>query len=110
MHDGSIVKVNGDLFKKIRGRWVLLELNSTVWYSDLWMESRKYEVIVTAGPLEDVSPGTVVACEDGSAVAVSQGDGMWTITQEEDWFTTEEMLTDLGEGWKIIYRAGENNE
>lgn len=110
MHDGSIVKVNGDLFKKIRGRWVLLELNSTVWYSDLWMESRKYEVIVTAGPLDDVSEGTVVACPDGSIVAVYQGENAWTISGDEDWYTTDEMMTEMGIGWNIIYKAGENDE
>lgn len=110
MHDGTIVKFDGDLYKRIMGQWVLLAPDPDVWYSDKWMKNRNFEVIVEAGPLDDVSPGTIVACEDGSVVAVYQDMDMWTVTQFEKWFTTEEMLAHLGEGWKVIYRAGENDD
>ncbi len=110
MRDGSIVRFDGDLFKKIEGNWVLLEPNPEVWYPDVWMESRKYDRIFVAGPLNTLKAGSVVAGVDGSVVAVAQGDDMWTLSGEEDWSTTDEMLAYIGEDWKIIYKAGENNE
>lgn len=110
MYDGTIVKFDGDLYKRIMGQWVLLAPDPDVWYPDERVEIRNYEVIAKAGPLDDVAEGTVVACEDGSIVAVYQGAGDWTISGYEAEFTTDEMLAELGRDWKIIYRAGENNE
>ena len=110
MYDGTIVKFNGMLYKKIEGKWVLLAADPSVWYPDAWMETHNIEVVVKAGPLDGVAEGTVVACEDGSIVAVYQGAGDWTISGAEDWYTTSEMLTYIGEDWKVIYKAGENNE
>ena len=110
MYDGTIVKFNGMLYKKIEGKWVLLAADPSVWYPDAWMETHNIEVVVKAGPLDGVAEGTVVACEDGSIVAVYQGAGDWTISGYEAEFTTDEMLAELGRVWKVIYKAGENNE
>ena len=110
MHDGTIVKFNGMLYKKIEGKWVLLAADPSVWYPDVWMESRKYDRIFVAGPLNTLKAGSVVAGVDGSVVAVAQGDDMWTISGEKDWYTTSEMLTYIGEDWRIVYKAGENDE
>lgn len=110
MYDGTIVRLDGDLFKKTMGQWVLLEPNPEVWYPDVWMKSRKHEVLVESGPLNGLKAGSVVAGVDGSVVAVAQGDDMWTISEAEDWYTTSEMLTYIGEDWKVIYKAGENDE
>ena len=110
MYDGTIVKFNGQLYKKIMGQWILLVEDPSVWYPDAWMETHNTEVVAKAGPLDGVAEGTVVACEDGSIVAVYQGAGDWTISGAEDWYTTSEMLTYIGEDWKVIYKAGDNDE
>ena len=110
MYDGTIVKLNGELYKKRMGQWVLLVEEPKVWYPDSWMMSHGFEVVVDAGPLDGVAEGTVVACEDGSIVAVYQGYGLWAVSGAEEEFTTSEMLKYLGRAWKVIYKAGENNE
>lgn len=110
MRNGSIVRLDGDLFKKIDGQWVLLAPDPDVWYPDEWVEIRNYEVIAEASPLADVADGTVVASACSSVVAVYQGAGDWTISGYEAEFTTDEMLAELGRDWKIIYKVGENNE
>lgn len=109
MYDGSIVELDGSMFERVGGQWVFLALDPEVWYPDVWMMSRDFNVIREAGPLSDLGFGSVVAGGDGSTVAVYQGDDMWTVTQEEDWFTTKEMLQEIGEGWKVIYKAGDND-
>lgn len=110
MYDGSIVKFSGELYKKIMGDWVLLSPDPSVWYTDEWMMSYGFEVVAEAGPLEGVAEGTVVACADGSIVAVYQGYDGWTISGYDTEFMTNEMLEELGKDWKIVYRPGENNE
>ena len=109
MFDGSIVELDGSLFQKVGGKWILLVPDPDVWYPDGWMMNRIFTVIREADPLSDLGFGSIVAGEDGSMVAVYQGDDMWTVTQEEDWFTTKEMLQEIGEGWTVIYKAGEND-
>lgn len=109
MYDGTIVKVDGELYMRTIGQWVLLSPDPSVWYPDEWMNSNGFEVVVKAEPLEGVAEGTVVACADGSIVAVYQGAGDWTISGYDTEFTTDEMLTELGRDWKIVYRPGGND-
>lgn len=110
MYDGTIVKFAGELYKRIMGKWVLYVEDTSVRYSDEWMNAQDFEVVAKAGPLADVAEGTVVASACSSIVAVYQGLGEWTISGYGDWFSTDEMLEYLGTGWKVIYKAGENDE
>ena len=109
MYDGSIVNIDGVLYKRIMGQWVHLAPDPGVRYPDEWIQNLKFEVVAEAGPLDDVAEGTVVACSDGSVVAVYQGNGEWPISGAGEWFTTDEMLVEMGIGWKVIYKAGDND-
>ena len=37
------------------------------------------------------------------------GDGKWFLTGFGDWLSPDELLEFFGDGWKVIYKAGDND-
>ena len=109
MLDGSIVEHAGDLYKKIDGRWIILELDYDDWYPDRWMEGKDFKVIREVDPLDGLDIGSIMSGPDGSEAAVYVGSGMWTLTGVSDWYPTARLLQYFGDGWKIVYKPGDND-
>ena len=109
MHDGSIVKFDGELYKKVEGQWVLLVADTSVWYPDGWMMDRVFDVIQEADPLSDLEVGTIIAGPRSFEAAVYSGNGRWFMTGFTDWISSGEVLEFFGDGWKVVYKAGEND-
>lgn len=110
MYKGSIVMLpdgSSDLLRKTSsGEWVELKPTGEL-FSDKWVMAHKdLKVLHEAEEdLADLALGSVISVADGSVVAVKQDGDLWTMSQDEDWFTTEDMLNKIGPGWKVIYRA-----
>ena len=111
MYDGSIVELDGSMFERVGGQWVFLALDPEVWYPDDWMMRRNFNVIkeTTANPLSDLEVGSIVTGPKNYEVAVYSGDGKWFLTGFGDWLSPDELLEFFGDGWKVIYKAGDND-
>lgn len=95
---GSIVKTNGNLYKKRANSWVILSENGYAYMDGV----REYEVIaaVEKGPLDDSVKGDIITFEYGSKVrvAVKIREDFWQIVGAVSEFTSEELTCFAKEG------------
>ena len=90
---GSIVEVNGNLYKKRGDGWVVLEESVPAYMGG----AREYKVIaaVERGPLDDFVKGDVISFESsyGVRVATKLRDDFWQITGSAAEWTTDELVS-----------------
>lgn len=88
---GSIVEAHGNLYKKRKYDWVILEETLPAYMGGV----RKYAVVheVEKGPLDDFVEGDVISFESvyGVRVATKLRDDFWQITGSVSEWTTVEL-------------------
>ena len=89
---GSIVEVNGILYKKRVDGWVVLEETMPAYMGGV----REFKVVasVKKGPLDDFVEGDVISFEGrgGVRVATKHRDDLWQVTGAMSKFTSVELI------------------
>ena len=89
---GSIVEVNGILYKKRRDGWAVLEETMPAYMGGV--QEFKVVASVEKGPLDDFVEGDVISFEGrgGVRVATKHRDDLWQVTGAMSKFTSVELI------------------
>lgn len=89
---GSIVEVHGNLYKKLKDGWVVLEETIPAYMGGV--QEFKVVASVEKGPLDDFVKGDIISFEYsvGERVAVKIREDRWQLVGSVSEFTSEEIL------------------